>query len=150
YFFRGRNMSKRRKLRANRDLPTNLVRLQVPCNGTMHEVLYQPNRPQKPGRPPRRGGSLSFPAHTRDKLQRALNFAELGGKPCGCVKVLLAWRSVVVHGDKVKLPVALVPAARDAIRRRGKRLRARNEETKESAIYPLHERPGFLFERINR
>jgi len=63
----------RTKRRANRGLPTKLVRLQVPCNGTMHEVLYQPNRPQKPGRPPRRGGSLSFPAHTRDKLQRGVS-----------------------------------------------------------------------------
>jgi len=50
----------------------------------------------------------------------------------------------------VELPVELIAPVRDAIRRRGKRLRARNEETKESAIYPLHERPGFLFQRINR
>src|SRR5262245_11359964 len=130
-------MSKRSKRRANRDLPTKLVRLRVRCSGEVHEVLYLPHHPQKPGRPPRRGGSLCFPAHTRDKLQRALNFAELGGEPCRCAKILLAWRRVVVDGDKVKLPVALVPAARDALRRRGKRLRARRKDIKESAIYPL-------------
>src|SRR5215471_15701580 len=97
-------MSKRSKLRANRDLPTKLVRLRTRCDGKRHVVLYRP------------GGPLDFTDHTHKDLKRKLRLVELGGEPCGCVKVLLAWRRVVVdRDDRVKLPVALIPAAREAI-----------------------------------
>ena len=119
----------RTKRRANRGLPTKLVRLQVPCNGTMHEVVYKP------------GGPLYFTGHDRKDLKRKLNFVEIGGEPCGCVEVLLSWQGVVVDREEVELPVELIAPAQDARDRPFKRHEERLLAPDEMTIEPWHERP---------
>ena len=135
--------NERMKLGANGGMPTELVRLRVRCSGKRHVVLYKPHGPQRPGRPPRRGGVLIFKAHSHKELQRELNLVELGSEPCGCVRVLLAWRKAVACGRPARLPASLRGAAQDAYSRHSHRLHARDKGNDMLAI-DLHERPSFL------
>jgi len=87
------------------------------------------------------GDRLCCKDHARNELQRALNFVEIGGEPCGCVEVLHSWQSAVVDGDEGELPVELIAPARDARDRHFKRHEERLLAPDEMTIEPWHERP---------
>jgi len=127
------------------------VRLQVPCNDAMHEVVYKPHPPQKQGRPPRPGGPLGFGAHHFKELQRELNTEEIGDEPChGCTALLSDWRRFVVRWGSRNPPAELRSAAEDAYNRHARRDQEHSWSYDVMAINPWHERPLVLLRALKR
>jgi hypothetical protein len=115
------------------------VEVTVRCEGQRHRVLLTG------------AGRLSLPDHPKEEVRRHLDYQEVGGGPCPCVAVLIAWRRFVRSGEEeagAALPKALREAARERHGLATARWLVRVLQRDELPVSPFHERPGFLAEVI--
>jgi hypothetical protein len=127
---------------AARELPFEVpVAVNVRCEGSTHRVILNSR------------GRLTLPDHNRLEVRHRLAALKLGGTPCRCLKVLLAWRKAFTPGGKCwpeKLPRKLIDAVHQAWEVQDRRMKQRRGRLDELAIEKFRERPVVLREELRR